>query len=41
MRVRVGIVGCGFVANIHVNALSRVAGIEVEIAGIVSHKRAR
>jgi len=40
-RVRVGIGGCGFVAHIHVNALSRVAGIEVEIAGIASRTKER
>jgi predicted dehydrogenase len=34
-------VGCGFVAHIHVNALSRVAGIEVEIAGIASRTKER
>jgi len=35
-KVTVGIVGCGFAADLHVRALRMVKGIEVEIIGVAS-----
>lgn len=39
-RIRVGLVGAGFVADIHVNAYRRVVGVPVEVAGVVTRTRA-
>ncbi|MBC7190381.1 Gfo/Idh/MocA family oxidoreductase, partial [Candidatus Aerophobetes bacterium] len=38
-KVKVGIVGCGFAADLHVRALRMVRGIKVEIAGVASRTR--
>jgi len=35
-KVRLGIVGCGFVAHLHMNALRQVTGVEVEVVGVAS-----
>ena len=38
-KIRVGIVGTGFAGEFHVNALRRVYGVEVELAGVTSLRR--
>ena len=40
-RVGVGIVGAGFAANIHARAFQDLAGLGVEVAGIVSRHEAK
>lgn len=39
-KIKIGMVGAGFVAHIHVNAFARVTGIPVEVAGIFSEENA-
>ncbi|NLG84087.1 MAG: Gfo/Idh/MocA family oxidoreductase, partial [Firmicutes bacterium] len=38
-KIRVGLIGAGFVAHIHMNAYQQVKGIPVEIAGVVAKPR--
>jgi len=38
-KATVGIVGCGFAADLHVRALRMVRGIEVKIAGVASRTK--
>src|SRR5580692_7619210 len=35
-KVRVGLVGCGFVAELHMYAYRRVYGVEVEVAAVAA-----
>ncbi|MDE2562200.1 MAG: Gfo/Idh/MocA family oxidoreductase, partial [Sphingomonadales bacterium] len=35
-KVRVGLVGCGFVAELHMHAYRRVYGIDVEVAAVAA-----
>lgn len=38
-KVRIGLVGAGFVSHIHINAFRQVIGIPVEVAGIYTRSR--
>ena len=40
-KVKIGMVGAGFVSKIHMDAYEKVIGIPVEVAGIVSGTRAK
>lgn len=40
-KVRLGIVGCGFVAHLHMSALRQVTGVQVEVVGVASRTRER
>ena len=35
-KIRVGLVGCGFVAELHMYALRRVYGVDVEVSGVAA-----
>ncbi|GHV45718.1 dehydrogenase [Synergistales bacterium] len=35
-KIRVGVVGAGFAANVHLNSLARVHGLEVEVVSVCS-----
>ncbi len=37
-RIRVGLVGAGFAARFHLDALKRVYGVQVEVAGVTSRR---
>ncbi len=39
-KVRIGLVGAGFVSNIHMDAYKKVIGVPVEVTGIVSDENA-
>ena len=35
-RIRVGLVGCGFVSELHMYAFRRVYGVDVEVAAVAA-----
>ena len=38
-KIKIGLVGAGFVSHIHLNAFAQVVGVPVEVAGIVSRTK--
>src|SRR5690554_5710511 len=38
-KVRIGVVGAGFVSHLHMNAFSQIIGVPVEVLGVVSGSR--
>lgn len=38
-KVRIGVVGAGFVSNLHMNAFSQIIGVPVDVLGVVSGSR--
>jgi len=38
-KIKVGVVGCGFAAHLHVDSFKKVKGMEVEVVGIASRTR--